>query len=84
MTIPISSWRPCNEEEHAHPPGCLGLGSLTAEQYSNLRQHVSDRGMAERLFFWARPPGLPIEHANRSIERFAKEVIPLVEAAARV
>jgi hypothetical protein len=38
---------------------------------------------AERLFFWARPPGLPIELANRSIARFAKEVVPLVEAAAR-
>jgi alkanesulfonate monooxygenase SsuD/methylene tetrahydromethanopterin reductase-like flavin-dependent oxidoreductase (luciferase family) len=38
---------------------------------------------AERLFFWARPPGLPIELANRSIVRFAKEVVPLVEAAAR-
>jgi alkanesulfonate monooxygenase SsuD/methylene tetrahydromethanopterin reductase-like flavin-dependent oxidoreductase (luciferase family) len=43
-----------------------------------------DRTDAERLFFWARPPGLPIELANRSIERFAKEVFPLVEAPARV
>jgi len=42
-----------------------------------------ERTGAERLFFWARPPGLPIELANRSLERFAKEVIPLVEAAAR-
>jgi alkanesulfonate monooxygenase SsuD/methylene tetrahydromethanopterin reductase-like flavin-dependent oxidoreductase (luciferase family) len=31
----------------------------------------------------ARPPGLLIELANHSLERFAKEVIPLVEAAAR-
>jgi len=43
-----------------------------------------ERTGAERLFFWARPPGLPIELANQSIERFAKEVVPLVEAAARV
>jgi alkanesulfonate monooxygenase SsuD/methylene tetrahydromethanopterin reductase-like flavin-dependent oxidoreductase (luciferase family) len=42
-----------------------------------------ERTGAERLFFWGRPPGLPIELANRSIERFAKEVVPLVEAAAR-
>ena len=33
---------------------------------------------AERLFFWARPPGLPLELANRSLECFAKEVIPRV------
>jgi alkanesulfonate monooxygenase SsuD/methylene tetrahydromethanopterin reductase-like flavin-dependent oxidoreductase (luciferase family) len=45
---------------------------------------LSERTGAERLFFWARPPGLPIELANESIARFAKEVIPLVEAAARV
>ena len=42
-----------------------------------------ERTRAERLFFWARPPGLPIELANHSLERFAKEVIPLVETAAR-
>jgi len=42
-----------------------------------------ERTGAERLFFWARPPGLPIELANRSIARFAKEVVPLVQAAAR-
>jgi alkanesulfonate monooxygenase SsuD/methylene tetrahydromethanopterin reductase-like flavin-dependent oxidoreductase (luciferase family) len=42
-----------------------------------------ERTGAERLFFWARPPGLPIELANRSLERFAEEVIPLVEAPAR-
>ena len=41
-----------------------------------------ERTGAERLFFWARPPGLGIERANRSLERFAKEVIPLVETAA--
>jgi alkanesulfonate monooxygenase SsuD/methylene tetrahydromethanopterin reductase-like flavin-dependent oxidoreductase (luciferase family) len=44
-----------------------------------------ERTGAERLFFWGRPPGLPIELANRSVERFAREVMPLVaveEAAA--
>jgi alkanesulfonate monooxygenase SsuD/methylene tetrahydromethanopterin reductase-like flavin-dependent oxidoreductase (luciferase family) len=40
------------------------------------------RTRCDRLFFWARPPGLGIELANRSLERFAKEVIPRVEAAA--
>ena len=37
----------------------------------------------DRLFFWARPPGLAIDLANRSLELFAREVIPRVEAAAR-
>jgi alkanesulfonate monooxygenase SsuD/methylene tetrahydromethanopterin reductase-like flavin-dependent oxidoreductase (luciferase family) len=41
-----------------------------------------ERTRCDRLFFWARPPGLGIELANRSLERFAKEVIPRVEAAA--
>lgn len=29
----------------------------------------------DRIIFWARPPGLPIELANRSLERFATEVM---------
>jgi alkanesulfonate monooxygenase SsuD/methylene tetrahydromethanopterin reductase-like flavin-dependent oxidoreductase (luciferase family) len=44
---------------------------------------IIDRTRCDRLFFWARPPGLDIERSNRSLERFAKEVIPRVEAAAR-
>lgn len=44
---------------------------------------ILERTRCDRLFFWARPPGLSIELANASLERFAKEVIPLVEAAAR-
>jgi alkanesulfonate monooxygenase SsuD/methylene tetrahydromethanopterin reductase-like flavin-dependent oxidoreductase (luciferase family) len=44
---------------------------------------IVERTQCDRLFFWARPPGLSIELSNRSLERFAKEVIPLVEAAAR-
>ena len=43
---------------------------------------LRDRTGCDRLFFWARPPGLSIELANRSLELFAREVIPRVEAAA--
>ena len=43
---------------------------------------LRDRTGCDRLFFWARPPGLSIELANRSLELFAQEVIPRVEAAA--
>ena len=42
-----------------------------------------ERTRCDRLYFWARPPGLPIELANRSLELFAKDVIPRVEATAR-
>jgi alkanesulfonate monooxygenase SsuD/methylene tetrahydromethanopterin reductase-like flavin-dependent oxidoreductase (luciferase family) len=44
---------------------------------------IHERTGCDRLFFWARPPGLPIDLANRSLELFAREVIPRVEAAAR-
>jgi alkanesulfonate monooxygenase SsuD/methylene tetrahydromethanopterin reductase-like flavin-dependent oxidoreductase (luciferase family) len=44
---------------------------------------LAARTGCDRLYFWARPPGLPIELANRSLERFATEVVPRVEAAAR-
>jgi alkanesulfonate monooxygenase SsuD/methylene tetrahydromethanopterin reductase-like flavin-dependent oxidoreductase (luciferase family) len=44
---------------------------------------IVERTGCDRLYFWARPPGLAIELANRSLELFAKEVIPRVEAAAR-
>jgi alkanesulfonate monooxygenase SsuD/methylene tetrahydromethanopterin reductase-like flavin-dependent oxidoreductase (luciferase family) len=44
---------------------------------------IVERTGCDRLYFWARPPGLAIELANRSLERFAKEVIPRVEAAPR-
>jgi len=43
---------------------------------------IAGRLRCDRLFFWARPPGLPIELANRSLERFAREVMPHVAAAA--
>jgi alkanesulfonate monooxygenase SsuD/methylene tetrahydromethanopterin reductase-like flavin-dependent oxidoreductase (luciferase family) len=44
---------------------------------------IQERTRCDRLFFWARPPGLDIERSNRSLELFAKEVIPRVEAAGR-
>jgi alkanesulfonate monooxygenase SsuD/methylene tetrahydromethanopterin reductase-like flavin-dependent oxidoreductase (luciferase family) len=40
---------------------------------------IGERTGCDQLFFWARPPGLDIELANRSLELFAKEVIPRVE-----
>jgi alkanesulfonate monooxygenase SsuD/methylene tetrahydromethanopterin reductase-like flavin-dependent oxidoreductase (luciferase family) len=42
-------------------------------------QALVDRTGCERLFFWARPPGLGIDLANRSLERFANEVVPLLQ-----
>jgi alkanesulfonate monooxygenase SsuD/methylene tetrahydromethanopterin reductase-like flavin-dependent oxidoreductase (luciferase family) len=44
---------------------------------------IVERTACDRLFFWARPPGMPAELANASLERFAREVMPRVEAAAR-
>lgn len=37
---------------------------------------VVERTGCDRFFFWARPPGLDITLANRSLERFATEVMP--------
>lgn len=39
-------------------------------------QHLIERTGCQRIFFWGRPPGLSIELANRSLERFAREVMP--------
>jgi alkanesulfonate monooxygenase SsuD/methylene tetrahydromethanopterin reductase-like flavin-dependent oxidoreductase (luciferase family) len=39
---------------------------------------IRERTRCDRLYFWARPPGLSIELANRSLELFAREVIPRV------
>jgi alkanesulfonate monooxygenase SsuD/methylene tetrahydromethanopterin reductase-like flavin-dependent oxidoreductase (luciferase family) len=36
----------------------------------------------DRLFFWARPPGLAVERSARSLELFAGEVIPRLGEAA--
>jgi probable F420-dependent oxidoreductase len=35
----------------------------------------------DRLFFWARPPGLGIEQSTRSLELFAEHVLPHFETA---
>jgi alkanesulfonate monooxygenase SsuD/methylene tetrahydromethanopterin reductase-like flavin-dependent oxidoreductase (luciferase family) len=48
-----------------------------AEVAAGVRALIERTG-CDRLFFWARPPGLAIDLANRSLERFAKEVIPKV------
>ncbi len=42
-------------------------------------QGIIDRTRCDRFFFWARPAGLSIERANRSLERFVHEVLPLLE-----
>ena len=55
----------------------------TPEEVADGIRAIVERTRCDRLFFWARPPGLSIELANRSLERFAQEVIPRVEAAAR-
>ncbi|MBM3677324.1 MAG: LLM class flavin-dependent oxidoreductase [Actinobacteria bacterium] len=40
--------------------------------------HIEARTGCDVLIFWARPPGLSIELSNRSVERFAREVIPRI------
>jgi alkanesulfonate monooxygenase SsuD/methylene tetrahydromethanopterin reductase-like flavin-dependent oxidoreductase (luciferase family) len=35
-----------------------------------------ERTGCDRMFFWARPPGLSIDLANRSLESFAHDVMP--------
>lgn len=37
----------------------------------------------EELVFWARPPGMPIEHATASLELIAKHVLPALPEPAR-
>jgi alkanesulfonate monooxygenase SsuD/methylene tetrahydromethanopterin reductase-like flavin-dependent oxidoreductase (luciferase family) len=37
----------------------------------------------ERLYFWARPPGLDVERSSRSLELFARHVIPHFAEGAR-
>ena len=56
----------------------VGSSDAVAERFRAL----TERTRCDRLFFWARPPGLAIELANASLERFAKEVMPRVAAAA--
>jgi alkanesulfonate monooxygenase SsuD/methylene tetrahydromethanopterin reductase-like flavin-dependent oxidoreductase (luciferase family) len=61
----------------------LQLYRELADGEVSINPSVHERTRCDRLFFWARPPGLAIELSNRSLELFAKEVIPRVEAAAR-
>ena len=36
----------------------------------------------EELIFWARPPGMPIEHSTASLELIARHVLPVLRATA--
>jgi alkanesulfonate monooxygenase SsuD/methylene tetrahydromethanopterin reductase-like flavin-dependent oxidoreductase (luciferase family) len=47
-----------------------------AEVAAGVRALIERTG-CDRMFFWARPPGLVIDLANRSLERFAHDVMPL-------
>jgi len=55
----------------------------TPEEVAAGIRAIQERTRCDRLYFWARPPGLSIELSNRSVESFAREVIPGVETAAR-
>jgi alkanesulfonate monooxygenase SsuD/methylene tetrahydromethanopterin reductase-like flavin-dependent oxidoreductase (luciferase family) len=48
----------------------------TADEVAAGVQALIDRTGCDRMFTWARLPGLSIELANRSLERFATEVMP--------
>jgi hypothetical protein len=37
----------------------------------------------EELIFWARPPGMPAEHATASLELIARHVLPALRDPAR-
>jgi probable F420-dependent oxidoreductase len=39
-------------------------------------ERLHARHRFDRLFFWARPPGLPLEASTRSLELFAERVMP--------
>lgn len=44
-------------------------------------EEIRSRTGCERLIFWARPPGLPIELSNQSLELFAAKVMPAFSKA---
>ena len=52
----------------------------TADEVAAGVQALIDRTGCDRMFYWARLPGLSIELANRSLERFATEVMPRFSA----
>lgn len=48
----------------------------TPDQVIAAIEQMQERFAFDRLIFWARPPGLPIEASSRSLELIAKHVIP--------
>lgn len=48
----------------------------TPEQVIAGIEALRERRPFDRLFFWARPPGLGIEQSTRSLELFAERVLP--------
>jgi probable F420-dependent oxidoreductase len=50
----------------------VGTPDTIAAEIERLR----DGFPVDTLIFWARPPGLPIEKSSRSLELFAREVMP--------
>jgi alkanesulfonate monooxygenase SsuD/methylene tetrahydromethanopterin reductase-like flavin-dependent oxidoreductase (luciferase family) len=44
-------------------------------------ESLRERHGCERVFFWARPPGLPAEASMRSLELFAEHVLPYFSAS---
>jgi alkanesulfonate monooxygenase SsuD/methylene tetrahydromethanopterin reductase-like flavin-dependent oxidoreductase (luciferase family) len=53
----------------------------TPEQVAESIRALAERTRCDRLFFWARPPGLSLEASSRSLELFAREVVPRVADA---
>jgi alkanesulfonate monooxygenase SsuD/methylene tetrahydromethanopterin reductase-like flavin-dependent oxidoreductase (luciferase family) len=54
----------------------------TPDEVADDLQAVIDRTRCDRLYFWGRLPGLEIELANASLERFAREVLPRLRPSA--
>lgn len=50
----------------------VGTPDMVAAKIARL----ADRYPVDTLIFWARPPGLPIDKSSRSLELFAREVLP--------
>jgi alkanesulfonate monooxygenase SsuD/methylene tetrahydromethanopterin reductase-like flavin-dependent oxidoreductase (luciferase family) len=48
----------------------------TPDEVAAAVAQLLERHRPDRLFFWARPPGLSLETSNRSLRLFAEEVIP--------
>jgi probable F420-dependent oxidoreductase len=50
----------------------VGTPAQVVEEIEAMRRRLP----FERLYFWARPPGLSIERSSRSLELFARHVMP--------